>query len=140
MSVNSWHWQREERNIHWKAPKTELIHSEGGMGAVNCNIHRTHLSESLSTVSSHFTPDSLVFYHCTCFCPFPLIFYLASLSSCLYVFLFFILSASFLCLDQQCLPRGSSRHEGGVWLRPEGTVGQGRAGLRACINRERLYI
>lgn len=27
-------------------------------GGVNCNIHRTHLSESLSPASSHFTPDS----------------------------------------------------------------------------------
>lgn len=35
----------------------------GGAAAVNCNIHHAHLTESLSSVSSHFTPDLLIFSH-----------------------------------------------------------------------------
>lgn len=110
----SWHSQKRS-NILWKRPKN-CGHVQGG-GAVNCNIHRTYLSESLSSASSRFTPDSPISLslHLILFSPFFPLFFFSSLSVlCLesfsqhvsFNFLSFFALLSSFALTSHSLPSG----------------------------------
>lgn len=76
------------------APKAVLRPSEGGMGAVMCNVHRTHLSESFSYI-----------------------YFLRPV--CMFSLSLFLLTAS--ALTSSVCPGDAAGT--GVWLRPRGAVG-----------------
>lgn len=130
---------REERKILWKSSQS-CAHTQGGGeegGVVNCNIHCTQESESLSASSSHFTPDSFLTYSSYLSFLFRIVFAqllsLASPSPCKQCFS--LLSRRFVSLPwpavfAQKLP---------LWGVAE-CGGNARTGHSLSINRERLYI
>lgn len=135
--------KREESNILWKRPKN-CGHVQGG-GAVNCNIHRTYLSESLSCASSRFTPDSPIslLLHLILFSPFSLCFFFLPPSSVLclqslsqhvsFNFLSFFALLSSFALTSHSLPSSCG------WS-PRKVQGRAVLCLCGCINSGRLYI